>query len=419
MLALVDCNSFYAACERVFEPRLWGRPVIVLSNNDGCVVARSAEAKALGIAAGAPFFEIRDLAARYGVAVRSSNYTLYGDLSARVMAVLGRFTPRLEVYSIDEAFLDLGGEAADRLADCGRAIRRTVRRWTGIPVSVGIGPTKTLAKAANHLAKRDPAAGGVRSLAGAGEQTAALARLDVEDVWGIGRRLGARLWRAGIRTALQLREAHPARVRRLLGVVGERTALELRGLPCLGLEETPPPAKSIVRSRSFGRPVRRRETLEEAVAAHATRAAEKLRQQRQVAGAVGVFVATSPFRAAPYANAATVALDPLTDDTGRLIRAALAAVRPIFRPGLAYQKAGVMLSGLEPRAGLVEDLFDRQERARSERLMGALDEVNGRLGPGTLRYAASGFDRPWQMRRERASPHYTTRWDELPTVLAG
>jgi len=419
MLALVDCNSFYAACERVFEPRLWGRPVIVLSNNDGCVVARSAEAKALGIAAGACFFEIRDLAARHGVAVRSSNYTLYGDLSARVMAVLGRFTPHLEVYSIDEAFLDLGGMATGRLTACGRAIRRTVRRWTGIPVSVGIGPTKTLAKAANHLAKRDPAAGGVRSLAGAGEQAAALARLDVEDLWGIGRRWGARLRRAGIRTALQLRQARPARVRRLLGVVGERTALELGGLPCLGLEEAPPPARSIVRSRSFGRPVRRREALEEAVAAHASRAAEKLRQQRQAAGAMGVFVATSPFRAAPYANAATVPLDPLTDDTGRLIRAALAAVRPIFRTGLAYRKAGVMLSGLEPRAGLVESLFDRQDRARSERLMGVLDEVNGRLGPGTLRYAASGFERPWQMRRVHASPHYTTRWDELPTVRAG
>jgi len=419
MLALVDCNSFYASCERVFAPRLWGRPVVVLSNNDVCVVARSAEAKALGIAAGVPFFEVRDLAARHGVAVRSSNYTLYGDLSARVMAVLGRFTPRLEVYSIDEAFLDLGAMPVDRLVDYGRAIRRTVRRWTGIPVSVGIGPTKTLAKVAEHLAKRDPAARGVRSLAGAAEQAAALARLDVEVVWGIGRRLGARLRRAGIRTALQLREARPAHVRRLLGVVGERTALELGGLPCLGLEEVPPPAKSIVRSCSFGRPVRRREALEEAVAAHATRAAEKLRQQRQVAGAVGVFVATSRFRAAPYANAATVPLDPLTDDTGRLIRAALAAVRPIFRPGLAYQKAGVMLSGLELRAGAAEDLFDRQDRARSERLMGALDEVNHRLGPGTLHYAASGFDRSWQMRREHASPHYTTRWDELPTVRAG
>ena len=430
MLALADCNSFYASCERVFDPRLWNRPVVVLSNNDGCVVARSAEAKALGIATGTPYFQIRDLVTRHGIVVRSSNYTLYGDLSARVMAVLGRFTPHLEVYSIDEAFLDLGGVPADRLAECGRTIRRTVLRWTGIPVSIGIGPTKTLAKVANRLAKHAPAAGGVWSLADPRDQTAALARLDVQDIWGIGARLAARLKRAGIATALQLREANSNHVRCLLGVVGERTALELRGLPCLALEELPSPAKSIIRSRSFGRPVLRQEELEEAVATHATRAAEKLRQHRRVAGAMSVFVETSRFRASPYANQATVPLDPPTDDTARLIHAALAALRPIFREGLAYQKAGVMLGGLQPRAGLTESLFARCDRGRSERLMGVLDDVNRRLGPDTLRYAASGpcppkrgsaregGSRPWHMRREHASPRYTTRWDELPTVKA-
>ena len=440
MLALVDCNSFYASCERVFDPRLRGRPVVVLSNNDGCVVARSPEAKALGIAMGTPFFQIRDLVARHGIVVRSSNYTLYGDLSARIMAVLGRFTPHLEVYSIDEAFLDLGGVPADRLAECGRTIRRTVLRWTGIPVSIGIGPTKTLAKVANRLAKHAPAAGGVWSLADPRDQTAALARLDVQDIWGIGARLAARLKRAGIATALQLREANSNHVRCLLGVVGERTALELRGLPCLALEEVVPPAKSIIRSRSFGRPVLRQEELEEAVATHATRAAEKLRQHRRVAGAMSVFVETSRFRASPYANQATVPLDPPTDDTARLIHAALAALRPIFREGLAYQKAGVMLSGLEPRAGLTECLFARYDRGRSERLMAALDDVNHRLGPDTLRYAAAGPCPPkrgsareedasppkrgspreggWHMRREHASPCYTTRWDELPIAKA-
>jgi len=418
MLALVDCNSFYASCERVFDPRLRGRPVVVLSNNDGCVVARSAEAKAMGIAMGTPFFQIRDLVARHGIVVRSSNYTLYGDLSARIMAVLGRFTPHLEVYSIDEAFLDLGGAPADRLAECGRAIRRTVLRWTGIPVSIGIGPTKTLAKVANHLAKHAPAAGGVWSLADPRDQAAALARLDVQDIWGIGSRLTARLKRVGIATALDLRDANSNHIRRLLGVVGERTALELRGLACLALEEIVPPAKSIIRSRSFGRPVQRREELEEAVAVHATRAAEKLRRHRRVAGAMSVFVATSRFRASPYANQATFPLDPPTDDTARLIRAALAALRPIFREGLAYQNAGVMLGGLEPRAGLTECLFARYDRGRSERLMAVLDGVNRRLGPDTLRYATSGLARPWHMRREHASPRYTTRWDELPTARA-
>jgi DNA polymerase V len=419
MLALVDCNSFYASCERVFDPRLWNRPVVVLSNNDGCVVARSAEAKALGIATGTPYFQIRDLVARHGIVVRSSNYTLYGDLSSRVMAVLGRFTPHLEIYSIDEAFLDFGGMSADRLMDYGREIRRTVLQWTGIPVSIGIGSTKTLAKVANHLAKQATAAGGVWSLADPRDQTAVLARLDVQDIWGIGARLAIRLRRAGIATALDLREASPSRVRRLIGVVGERTALELRGLPCIGLEETPPPAKSIIWSRSFGRPVQRREELEEAVATHATRAAEKLRLHRRVAGAMSIFVATSRFRGTPYANMATVPLDPPTDDTARLIHAALTALQPIFREGLAYQKAGVMLGGTEPRAGLTESLFARYDRGRSERLMAVLDGVNHRLGPDTLRYAASGLERLWHMRREHASPCYTTRWDELPTVKVG
>jgi DNA polymerase V len=418
MLALADCNSFYASCERVFDPRLRDRPVVVLSNNDGCVVTRSSEAKALGIAVGVPFFQIRDLVKRHGIIVRSSNYTLYGDLSARVMAVLGRFTPHLEVYSIDEAFLDLGGIPDDRLVDFGRTIRRTVLRWTGIPVSIGIGPTKTLAKVANHLAKNAPAAEGVWSLADPREQTVVLARLDVQDIWGIGARLAVRLKRAGITTAWDLREASLSHVRRLVGVVGERTALELGGLPCIGLEEAPPPAKSIVRSRSFGRPVERREELEEAVATHATRAAEKLRLHRRVAGMLSVFVATSRFLEKPYANLATVPLDPPTDDTTRLIHAALAALRLIFREGFKYQKAGVMLTGLEPRAGLTESLFVQYDRDRSARLMAAVDGVNHRLGPDTLRFAAAGFARPWHMRREHASPCYTTRWDELPTVKA-
>jgi DNA polymerase V len=416
MLALVDCNSFYASCERVFEPRLQGRPLVVLSNNDGCVVARSAEAKALGIAVGVPAFQVRDLIRRHHIVVRSSNYTFYGDLSARVMAVLSDFTPHLEVYSIDEAFMDLDGLPPDRLADTCRTVRRTVLRWTGIPVSVGIGPTKTLAKVANHLAKQSAASGGVWSLADPREQVAVLARLEAQDIWGIASRSAARLKRAGIVTALQLREASPNLVRRILGVVGERTALELAGMPCLGLEEAPPPAKSIIRSRSFGRSVERLEELGEAVAVHATRAAEKLRHHRRVAAAVSTFVTTSRFRPRPYANQASAALDPPTDDSARIIRAALAILRAIFREGYPYQKVGVMLSGLEPREGLTESLFASYDRARSERLMAALDSANGRHGPDTIRYAASGLERPWHMKREHASPHYTTRWTELPTA---
>jgi DNA polymerase V len=253
MLALADCNSFYASCERVFDPRLWDRPVVVLSNNDGCVVTRSAEAKALGIAVGVPYFQIRDLVKRHGIVVRSSNYTLYGDLSSRVMAVLGRFTLRMEVYSIDEAFLDLDGMPLDRLMDYGREIRRTVLRWTGIPVSVGIAPTKTLAKVANHLAKQAPAAGGVWSMADPREQTAVLTRLDVQDIWGIGARLAMRLKRAGIATALDLREADPNRVRRVVGVVGERTALELRPRASSGRGRSGDPSSG---AKSWRRPWR-------------------------------------------------------------------------------------------------------------------------------------------------------------------
>jgi DNA polymerase V len=283
--------------------------------------------------------------------------------------------------------------AGDRLAECGHTIRRTVLRWTGIPVSIGIGPTKTLAKVANHLAKHTSATEGVWSLADPRDQAIVLGRLDVQDIWGIGTQLATRLKRVGIATALDLREASPNHVRRLLGVVGQRTALELQGLPCLALEELPPPAKSIIRSRSFGRPVQRWEELEEAVATHATRAAEKLRQHRRVAGALSVFVATSRFRGTPYANLATFPLDPPTDDTARLLHAALATLRPIFREGLAYQKAGVMLGGLQPRAGLTESLLARYDRGRSERLMAVLDDVNRRQGPDTLRYAAAGFER--------------------------
>ncbi len=417
MYALVDCNSFYASCERVFDPRLAHRPVIVLSNNDGCVVTASTEAKALGISIGVPFFEIQPLVQTHNIAVRSSNYTLYADLSMRVMAILAGFAPELEIYSIDEAFLDLRG-IRDDLAEYGRAIRRKILQWTGIPVSVGIAPTKTLAKVANHLAKHSATAGGVEVLTDPARQEEVLAALKPQDIWGIGGRLTKRLRRVGITNALQLRDADSKLVRSVLTVVGQRTALELRGIACLPMELAPPHSKSIVRSRSFGKPVTTIEQLEEAVSMHTTRAAEKLRQQKLVASAMQVFLMTNRFRSdqRQYSNAATVRIDPPSDDTGVLLGYAMEAIRRIFREGFRFKSAGVMLNDLSPRKGVQMKLFTKVDRDRSKRLMAALDSVNARLGRDTLRYASSGFTRDWRMKQMHRSPFCTTRWDQLPVV---
>ena len=418
MLALVDCNSFYASCERVFDPSLAGRPVIVLSNNDGCVVTASGEAKALGIKVGVPLFQIRQLIQKHAIVVRSSNYTLYGDMSRRVMNVLGQFTPELEIYSIDEAFLDLSHVPIGRLMDFGLAIRATVLRWTGIPVSVGIGPTKTLAKVANHLAKHSQ---GVWALADPRRRDEVLAQLQVQDIWGIGVRLAQRLNRLGICTALQLAKADGAIVRQAIAVTGQRTALELRGVPCLTLELQPPPSQTIIRSRSFGQPVSRLEELEESVSMHTARAAEKLRRQGLAAGVLRVFLMTNRFRSdqRQYANTASVCLDPPNDDTGVMTGLAVRAIRRIFREGYLYRKDGVILEGLVDRRCLQRGLFDCFDRQRSERLMEVLDRINGRMGEDTLRYASSGIARPWQMKRQQQSPRFTTQWDALPIVRTG
>lgn len=416
MYALVDCNNFYVSCERVFEPALIGRPVVVLSNNDGCVVSRSAEAKALGVPMGVAFFKIRDLVRRHRVVVRSSNYTLYGNMSQRVMETLRRLAADVEVYSIDEAFLDLSGPAGRSLLDDGRLMRRTVLRWTGIPVSIGIAATKTLAKAANHLAKRSAEAGGVVELSDPAGQGEALARMDVEDVWGVGSRLARMLRRNGIRTALDLRDADEHWVRKRMTVVGFRTVLELRGSPCIGLQMQPPTSKTIVRSRSFGRPVVGLPEMTEAVAFHVTRAAEKLRRQKLLANVLGVFITTGLFAKRKYSNGVTMSLNAPTDDTSELIRLAIAGLERVFRDGFEYKKAGVMLSGLASRRQRQMLLFGQAERRRSERLMAVMDDINRDMGADTLRCAAMGMRQEWQMKQSRRSSRYTTRWDELLTV---
>jgi len=423
MYALVDGNNFYVSCERVFNPRLEGRPVIVLSNNDGCAVARSEEAKALGIRMGQPYFEVKAQFARHGGVALSSNYALYGDMSRRMMSVIGQFAPEQEVYSIDESFLRFRGFGLWDLTAQGRLIRQRVRQWTGIPVGVGIGPTKTLAKLANRLAKRHPdfRDAGVCNLADVApwNQIRYLTEVEVEDIWGVGRKWGAKLRQMGIESAQDLKMADPETLRRKFNVVLERIVRELNGVPCMPLEEAPAPKQQIIASRSFGQPVTDARQLAEALSMHVARAAEKLRGEGQCARALQVFIQTNPFHPdePQYHPATLVRLGAPTADSARLIAAARSGLRRIYRKGYRYKKAGVMLIDLQA-AGVVQgDLFAAEAEsgsARRDRLLQTLDSVNQQMGRGTLRFAAEGVFHPWKMRRDRVTPGYTTDWGQLP-----
>lgn len=414
-IALVDCNNFYASCERLFQPKLCGKPVVVLSNNDGCVIARSNEAKALGIEMGAPWHLNKAKFAKHNVIVRSSNYTLYGDLSARVMTVLRTFTPDLEVYSIDEAFLSLEG-FENRLDAHAHDLRRTVLQWTGIPVSVGIAPTKTLAKAANRIAKKSGA--GVWSAMDEREQTEVLASLALTDLWGVAKRMAIRLNALSIDTPLKLRDADPALLRERLGVVMERMALELRGIPCQTMVLATPANKTIVSSRSFGRAVTTRCELEQAVSSHVERAAEKLRRQKLATSLLTVFVMTNPFKPLEPQHSAShaVRLPVATADTARLLRAAKYGVGKVWRDGFRYKKAGVMMLGLSQAETVQGDLWGTPDNKRSKALMRVVDGINTDHGRATLRFAASGFEQGWKLRSEQRSSRYTTEWGELLAV---
>lgn len=416
LFALVDCNNFYVSCERVFDPSLWGVPVGVLSNNDGCVVSRSNELKALGVPLGEPAFRVEALVKRQGGRLLSSNYALYGDMSARVMEVLGSLAPRMEVYSIDEAFLDLSGLPGDLAAFC-RDLRATVLRWTGIPVSVGVARTKALAKIANRIAKKTPGMGGVFVLEDR-EADTVLERVQVGDVWGIGHRLARMLSTHGITTARQFRDADTAWVRKKMTVTGWQLQLELRGRSCLPLESAPAPKKAVTSSRSFGRPVTDLDELRESVAAYVSLAAEKLRRQGSVASLVSVALTTNPFQPGPqYSNRAELALPVATDYTPDLIQAAVRLIDKLYRPGFAYKKTWVMLTGLEARDCRQGSLLAQAEAdPRKTRLMGAVDAITRRMGRGVLRFAAEGLEKSWTMKQAARSPRFTTSWDELPVV---
>jgi len=412
--ALVDCNNFYASCERVFDPKLIGVPVVVLSNNDGCVIARSAEAKALGIKMGAPFFQIEPFCKRNRVRVFSSNYTLYGDMSRRVMRVLAEWAPAMEVYSIDEAFLDVSHFDEDQLQQELTSLRARVHTWTGIPVSIGVGRSKTLAKIANDIAKRGT---GVAVLAKP-QESHAIADLPVGDVWGIGRRLTAALEPLGITTAAQLRDADTRQLRERFNVVVERTVMELRGTSCLSLEDITPARKTLMVSRSFGDKVTTLVDLEAAVSTHAARAAEKLRAGRQVAEHIEVFMHTGPFdkTTKPYTARATIALEHATADTRLIASAALNLTSRLFKPGHRYAKAGILMLGLSEAEKAAPTLFASTDDRRSRALMSALDRLNADYGRGAIRFASTKMGKAWRMRVDRRSRLYTTRWDELPTT---
>ncbi|MBF0138623.1 MAG: Y-family DNA polymerase [Magnetococcales bacterium] len=421
-LALVDCNNFYVSCERVFDPTLEGRPVVVLSNNDGCVVARSPEVKALRVPMGKPWYQLQDLARQHNIMALSSNYTLYADMSNRVMTILAGLAPRQEVYSIDECFLDLQGVPGEATRH-GQTMRTTLHRLLGLPVCVGIGSTKTLAKLANHVAKKNPHYGGVFDFScfSASEQTRLLGGIDVAEVWGVGPRTAEKLAFLGIRSVLDLQRTRPETLRKGFSILHKRMIAELNGQACLQLAEVTPPRRQIVSSRSFGMRVLERDDLLEAVTMHAALAGEKLRRQGSVAGALGVFMHTNPFRVQDpqYSGHLTLPLHPATDDTLCLARVARRGVTRLFRSGFAYHKAGVMLMELQERRQTTGTLFEsRAEQTRSRALMEIMDAVNRRMGRGTLHVLGEGLEQRWRARANRRSPRYTTCLDELPIANA-
>lgn len=419
-LALVDCNNFYVSCERVFNPKLEGKPVVVLSNNDGCAVARSNEVKALGIKMGEPWFKMEQVARQHGIIALSSNYTLYGDMSARVMSILSNFSPQQEIYSIDECFLGLEGFDPLSLVDYGQTIRQTVKRNVGIPVCVGIADTKTLAKLANHCAKKGLAgADGVCDFGRLDEVARAnvFSKLRVSEVWGVGRRITERLAALSIETVEDLQRADQEHIRQQFSVVLERTVKELNGIPCIELEDAGTPRQQIMVSRSFGSPVTAIEDLSESIVYFTTRAAEKLRHDGSVAASLCVYIRTNPFKPEEpqYERSMVVPLGQPTDDTSKLVHAAMTGLKAVYRTGYRYKKSGVLLMGLQPKGTIQATLFDDPvEQARSDSMMRVMDAINRKMGQGSIVVAATGNRQRWAMRRERKSPSYTTEWGELP-----
>ena len=417
MIGLVDGNNFFVSCERVFDPSLEGKPVAVLSNNDGCVISRSYELKALDVPMGMPWFQLRKLVDRHGIVVRSSNYELYGDLSRRVIAVLREFSDRVEQYSIDEAFVHAAISDPEECLRFGREVRKAVLEWVGIPCGVGFAPTKTLAKIANHIGKKAP--GGVYALPA--DPSPVLERIPVGEVWGVGRRLAPQLEAIGLRTARDLAEADEGELARRFSVVVARTASELRGVPAVDGAAVEPAQRSITCSRSFGRPVTEFEELRQSVALYLAEAAEKLRSERLKATSATVYCQFypeyEPTRREGGADSVLVPFERPTSSTPELVKRTAPFLEAIFRRGRRYKKTGVILSCLDGDDGEQADLFaDTRKEERADRLSAAMDRINGRFGKGTLFSPAQGIEKPWRMKRSFLSPAWTTNWDEIPEV---
>lgn len=432
MYALIDGNNFYVSCERVFRPSLVGQPVVVLSNNDGCAIARSNEAKDLGIKMGAPWFQIRHLADSDNLVALSANFALYGDMSDRLMSLAAGLGPYQEIYSIDECFVDVSGIPGD-LVERARALRSRIHQWIGIPCCIGMASTKTLAKLANHIAKQAERKPGsypahlaqvcnLESLA-ADERQAIFANTPVQEVWGIGPRIGAQLHAQGVNTIADLLAIDAATLKRGWSVMLERTVRELKGIACVDLDHAPPPRQQIASTRSFGRPVTELQELEEAVTTFVGRASVRLRRQKSLCQSVLVFVRTSPFRQEPqYSRSMVMPLRRPTADTGLITQSALLGLSQIYRSGFNYAKAGVMLMDLQ-RDGIVQQELDLEPEEPKDRsaLMSAVDVLNERYGRGTVELASAGQhgkDRNWKMRQERRTPRYTTHVDEMVVVRA-
>ena len=412
VFALIDCNAFYVSCERVFNPKLNNKPVVALSNNDGCIIARSKEAKALGIKMGVPLFKVKDIVERENVIVFSSNYTLYADMSRRVMNIISEFTPSIEVYSIDEAFIELTNMNVD-YESYARHMRKVILQYTGIPVSIGIASTKTLTKVANHIAKDDESLEGVCSLIQYKNLDQVLEDTNIADVWGVGRQLSKKLIANGIFNAKLLKNCEDAWVRKMMSVNGLKTVSELREISCLDLEETSATRKSCCTTRSFGKPLINLEDIEQAVTTFARRATERIRGENLIASTVSVFLRTNPFdRNRYYSNSSTTTLSYPTYDTMQIVKTALQLTKIIFRENYKYKKAGVLLSGFYEKGTETKDLFS-EARYRSPKLMSAVDQINERYGSDTIQIATECQMGKWKQKRKNCTQSYTTQLDNV------
>ena len=415
MIALVDCNNFYASCERVFQPKLEGKPIVVLSNNDGCVIARSNEAKALGIKMGAPAFKMKSIFDRNNVSVFSSNFALYGDISNRVMRILSQKAPAIEIYSIDEAFLDFNGIKKPNQFSI--ELRKIVKKWTGIPVSIGVAPTKTLAKVANHVAKKYKS-NGVFVLNNESSINRVLKHIPVEELWGVGRQYAKFLSTRGFETAYDLVSANESWIRTNMKVNGLRMVKELKGIPCYELELTSSRKKNICTSRSFGMEVKELKDLKEAVANHATMCAMKLRKEKSLATSILVFIKTNPFKNEDfqYNNAQKIIMKVPSNDSMEITKNALLLLNRIYKKGYSYKKAGVIVSDIVPEGSRQLSLFTNKDPFKVNNVMKAIDKVNQAMGRNKVRLAVQGFDRKWRLKQEKLSPCYTTRFSDILTV---